>query len=308
VRVCGFRAVPDVGEKLVWSLRLRRGHRSRARILTVGTEETLETGCGDTTPEGDNLLNDFARGHATAFAALAKARGDRILEHDDLQLTLLDSGSPSPYVNPAVPRRPLSDDEWRDAATVMHEFFAEQPGGPFIVFAAWPTPDLRAFGFELIGHPPLMVRPASSVEIPMIPGFEIHEVHDTRNAEDYEAVLVHGYPVPELQPFRPGCFLPEPALAVRGWTHYLGSLDGRPVATASAFVDNHYVKVENVSALGDVRGRGIGHAITAAATTTRTDLPAMLIASDAGKPTYDRMGYVSLLRYTLWLGHRRPAQ
>lgn len=274
----------------------------------MDTEETLETGYGDNTPEGDNLLNDFARGEATAFGALAAARGDRVVDHDGLQLTLLDSGSPAPYGNLAVPRRPLGESEWREAATVMHDFFAQQSGGPFIVFAAWPTPDLRPFGFGLIGHPPMMARPASPVEIPAIPGFEIREVHDAPSAQDWEAVLVHGYPVPELQPFRPGCFLRDGALAAAGWTHYLGILDARPVATASAFVDDRHVHVELVSALGDVRGRGIGYAVTAAATATRTDRPAMLIASDLGKPTYDRMGYVSLLRYTLWLGYRRSSQ
>jgi hypothetical protein len=31
----------------------------------------------------------------------------------------------------------------------------------------------------------------------------------------------------------------------------------------------------------------------------------MLIASDAGKATYDRMGYQTLSRFTLWAGHRR---
>lgn len=76
----------------------------------------------------------------------------------------------------------------------------------------------------------------------------------------------------------------------------------RPSSTTS-----QHVKVENVSALTDVRGRGIGYVVTAAATATKSDRTAMLIASDAGKPTYDRMGYVALLRYTLWLGHRRPA-
>jgi GNAT superfamily N-acetyltransferase len=272
------------------------------------TEEILETGYGDSTPVGDNLLNDFARGEATAFGALAAARGDQVAEHDALQLTLLDSGSPAPYGNLVVARRPLVGAEWREATTVMHEFFAQQSGGPFMVFAAWPTPDLRPFGFGLVGHPPLMARSASPVEIPPIPGFEIREVHDVPSAQAFESVLVHGYPVPELQPFSPGCFLPEPALAAAGWTHYLGVLDGRAVATASAYSHDQHVHIELVSALPDVRGRGIGYAVTAAATATKTDRPAMLIASDAGKPTYDRMGYVSLLRYTLWAGHRRTPQ
>jgi GNAT superfamily N-acetyltransferase len=268
------------------------------------TDDTLETGYGDSTPAGDNLLNDFARGEATAFGALAAARGDRVMDDDALQLALLDSGSPAPYGNLAIARRPLGDGEWQQATMVMHEFFAQQPGGTFLVFAAWPTPDLRAFGFGLVGHPPLMARPPSPIEVPAIPGFEIRAVQDAPSAEAWESVLVDGYPVPELQPFSPGCFLPESALAAAGWTHYLGVLDGRAVATASAYVHDQYVQIEMVSALPDVRRRGLGHAITAAATATTTDRPAMLIASDAGKPTYLRMGYVPLLRYTLWAGHR----
>ena len=34
--------------------------------------------------------------------------------------------------------------------------------------------------------------------------------------------------------------------------------------------------------------------------------PVLLVASDLGRPVYDRLGYLPLLRYTLWAGHRRP--
>ncbi len=57
--------------------------------------------------------------------------------------------------------------------------------------------------------------------------------------------------------------------------------------------------------MADVRGRGIGRAMTAAATAAATDRPAMLISSDDGRPVYDRLGYLPLLRFTLWAGHRR---
>jgi hypothetical protein len=32
----------------------------------------------------------------------------------------------------------------------------------------------------------------------------------------------------------------------------------------------------------------------------------MLISSDDGNGVYQRLGFVPLLRYTLWLGHRAP--
>jgi hypothetical protein len=271
----------------------------------VETDEVLETGYGPRTARGDNLTNDFAQGEADAFAALADARGDRALDDTELDLTLRDSGSGSPFGNVALVRRPLGEEEWRAAATRMHDFFAQAAGGPFMLFSAWPTPNLRGLDFGLVGHPPMMLRPAGTYELSPPDGLEIRRVDDAASAEDWEYVMVHGYPVPEVQPFAPGCILPEAALAADGWRHYLGVLDGKPVATGSAYVDPQHIHVEFISALDDVRGRGIGAALTAAATTTETDRPAMLIASDAGKATYDRMGYQTLSRFTLWAGHRR---
>jgi hypothetical protein len=34
------------------------------------------------------------------------------------------------------------------------------------------------------------------------------------------------------------------------------------------------------------------------------DAPSMLIASDLGRPTYERMGYLPMARFTLWAGSR----
>jgi hypothetical protein len=48
-------------------------------------------------------------------------------------------------------------------------------------------------------------------------------------------------------------------------------------------------------------------AITAAAATTRTDRPSALVSSDLGNPVYRRLGYLPVLRYTVWMGQRRAA-
>ena len=48
----------------------------------------------------------------------------------------------------------------------------------------------------------------------------------------------------------------------------------------------------------------MGYAITAHATLADPELPALLIASDLGKPVYDRLGYLTIARFTLWAGHR----
>ena len=46
-----------------------------------------------------------------------------------------------------------------------------------------------------------------------------------------------------------------------------------------------------VAALPAARGRGVGAAVTWAATLCQPELPAVLVASDDGRPVYERMGY-----------------
>jgi GNAT superfamily N-acetyltransferase len=268
------------------------------------TDEPLETGYGPETPVGDNLCNDYAQHLAAGYVSLAQARGDRVETHDELALVLVDRGSPSEFGNVVVARRPLSDGEWHRAAERLHAFYSEQDGGPFLVFSAWTTPDLTGMDFERIGHFPLMLRlPAPLVDRP-IDGFEIRPVTDAASAEEWERAFVDGFPEPALQPLRPGSLLPERALGAPGWRHWTGYLAGRPVATASAYVAGTHVDVEYVATLPSARGRGIGRAMTAQATGAAPDVPAMLIASDLGRPVYERLGYRPVLRYTIWAGHR----
>ena len=86
---------------------------------------------------------------------------------------------------------------------------------------------------------------------------------------------------------------------VRIWVGYL---DGRPVACAGAHVTDVCVDVECVATHEDVRGRGFGAALTWAATLADPAKPAVLIASDPGQPVYERMGYLRLMRLTMWGG------
>jgi hypothetical protein len=266
------------------------------------TDEVLETGYGSATPAGDNLCNDYAQGLAAAFTELAAARGDRIV--DDADAATTDGSSPSLFGNVTVVRRPLAGDEWTALAARLHAFYGGHEGGPFMVFSAWPTPDLTALGFGRIGHPPLMYRAAGPVADEPVPGLELRAVGDESTSRDWERTLVEAYPDPSLQPYQPGCFLPARLDQAPGWRHWVGYLDGEAVATASAFVGAHHVDVEMISARAEVRGRGVGRAVTAAATLAAPELPAMLISSDDGRPVYQRLGYVPILRYTMWAGRR----
>lgn len=63
--------------------------------------------------------------------------------------------------------------------------------------------------------------------------------------------------------------------------------------------------VEYVAVLPQGRGQGAGAAVTWAATLSEPEQPAVLIASDDGRPVYERMGYRAIERWTAWL---RPAR
>mgnify|MGYP001814534675 CR=1 FL=1 len=60
-------------------------------------------------------------------------------------------------------------------------------------------------------------------------------------------------------------------------------------------------EVEWVSTRASHRGRGIGAALTWVATTAAPAHAAVLVATDDGRPVYERLGYVALMRLSMWL-------
>ena len=220
------------------------------------TDEVLSTGAGAATPPGDNLCNDYAQGLADAFGSLAAARGDRVA-HDDTA-ALSDAGSPSMFGNVAVIRRPVDESAWPALAAQMLALSSGRPGGSFLVFSAWPTPDLRELDFG--GS---VIRRSCSVRrVPLhdepIDDFEIRPVTDATTARGWEHALVHGYPEAGVAAVRGRMLPPRARPRAPRWRHWVGYLAGEAVGTASALVGDHHVDVEFISTLESARGRGIG--------------------------------------------------
>lgn len=91
--------------------------------------------------------------------------------------------------------------------------------------------------------------------------------------------------------------------------HYLGRLDGRPVATAQLFVGAGVAGVYWVSTLPEARRRGIGTAMTLAALqdARRMQLDvAVLHATPVGVSIYQRIGFRECCRidHYVWPGQR----
>jgi len=263
--------------------------------------DDLESGYGPRAPAGDNLCNDFQQETAQSYLALAQARGDAA-ERIEGVVSMTDSASPLPFWNRAVLEQPVETAD--QIVPALQAFYGRRSSHPFLVDSAWPTPDLREHGFTLMGHPPLMLRPAHTALPDPPPELRIVRVTDAAGARDLERTLVEGYPAPQLQPFSDVTLFTPATFDAPGWHHFVGYLDDRPVAAGSCSVGTRLLRVENIATLGDVRGRGYGVAITAAVIGVDLTKPAALVASDLGRPIYEKLGFAAMLRVTYWLGLR----
>jgi GNAT superfamily N-acetyltransferase len=264
-------------------------------MSSVITDEYLTTGWEPGVPVDDTLLRQFVFNSADRNKHHAAAMNGTWHQWDDV--CAADLREPSGFGNQAILMLPMTE----ESAAGVIERLRESFSGPHCIFSAWPTPDLRRLGYGLIGHPPFMVRPRGG-DAPVRPTeLVVEEVTDAASMERYERVFVEGYPVPELQPFEPGRLFDERLLGgiVRVW---VGSVDGRPVAGSAAINSRGLIAVEYVATLPDARGRGYGAALTATAALSQAELPSALIASDDGRGVYERLGFLAVSRFTLWVG------
>jgi ribosomal protein S18 acetylase RimI-like enzyme len=123
---------------------------------------------------------------------------------------------------------------------------------------------------------------------------------DHASFEPFMAALVVGFEMPRA--------MAENLFLIRilddpGLRGYLGSVDGRPVATAMSMRTGQTLGVYSVATLPDARGRGYGTALTwATLADADPGVEAVVLqASELGRPVYERMGF-RLVREFLELG------
>lgn len=260
-------------------------------------DEHLTHGWEPDLPADDSVLRSFVLSMAARGDAMARAVGGRDRRWDDVAVA--DPASPVLFDNAAVLLQPPAYIDLDAAVRRVIDFFP--PERHFVLLSPWPTPDLAPHGLELMGHPPFMLRPAGGTAPPLPPGLEIRRVDDRSTLHDFVATLVDAYPMPGAN----GTALADPSVLGGAIHLFVGYLDGTPVATAGTHASHGVNDVEWVSTLPACRGRGVGAALTWAATLVDPTSPAVLIASDDGQPVYEAMGYVRVQRLTMW--HRPPA-
>ncbi len=266
------------------------------------TEPTpLETGWLPTTPVGDTYLRRFLHNWAGMCAATARALGGH--SRDLPAVLMADSGRPVVFFNCATLMQPLATQTVTDTLDEIAAFFAfadSSRPAEVLLASAWPTGDLRPSGWNLMGHPPILLQPAGAVSRPAPPDVDIQEVRDLEALHAWERVVIDGYPLDGLAGAPAGTvtaesWLDEPRL--RLWVGWVGN---RPVSASSAWTEHGINDVTLVATIPDARGRGYGEALTWHAARADPSLPAMLLSSDAGRSIYERMGFLPLQRITLW--------
>jgi hypothetical protein len=255
--------------------------------------EPLATGWEPGVPDGDTLVR--AGVHSVADRVLHQARAIGRTAYQDDHLVAAHLADRGMFSNAVVLLTP--PDDWSAVPRAVDEHI---PAGlPALLLSPFLTPDLTGAGLVPVGHPPFMVRAAGG-DAPAPPaGIEIREVIDPRDLIDFERTLIVGYPVPDMAADALPVLFPPASLG--GSSHYYLALDdGTPVATAATHVAAGVNHVEFVATVPSHRGRGIGAAITWAATVAAPELPAVLIASDDGRGVYEALGYLAVVRWTLW--------
>lgn len=263
------------------------GTRTATAQLTTGWEPDLA--------DADSICLRWLRHWSAQLAAFAEAAGARVERNE--RYLLADHGRPASYFNAAVLLRPWGDDA--AFAALVDEIAARAAGGTgaFYLWSLWPTPDLRTRGWELDGHPPLLVRPPSPVALD---GPLPDRVRTTAELAAWERVVVEGYPMDDLQPFRPGtlaaaALLDDPRL--RLWT---SSTNGTPVTASAQFVAHGLAGLALGVTLPGHRHAGHWANHLRLRLALEPDLWHVGVFSDFSRTGAERAGFVPIVRHTLW--------
>lgn len=245
----------------------------------------LRDGLEPDTPATDSLSRAAVLAHIETIRITAASLGIESLEESGW--VGVDAGLDHPFANLVVTHGAL------DVATATEIDAAME--SPHVIFSPTRSDDLRPLGYELMGHPPLMFRPAGDPgRLPE--GIAIQELAEPGELDRWRDTMVAAYPMQGLDGVR---WLGGGAVG-GAFRFFLAERDGSPIATAAACVAAGVNLVTFVATMPEARGQGIGEAITWRATLADPTFPAMLIASDPGRPVYERMGYHALTRWTLW--------
>jgi len=159
-----------------------------------------------------------------------------------------------------------------------------------------------AAGLQQAYEMPEMVL-AAPVEPPRFPAdVELRKLTAPEQADDYWRVAAASYSSLGFPPEVFAGYRNHSGLLAENVVAFIAYLDGDPVSIAMTIVSHGVAGIYWVGSLEGARGKGLGRAVTAAATNAGFNLGAdiaSLQASPMGKPIYTDMGYETVFDYRL---------
>lgn len=264
----------------------------------------LATGWEPYRPVDDGLVRRFVYAYASSFAGPTRLVDGRVIRDD--AYVVWDQGRPTGFYNGASLLQPLPYDGWEDVLDRLEDDLLV-PGsrGDVVLLSPWSTPDLRARGWELLGHPPMLLRPAGPPpEVSSPSWLEVRPVGDAAALADWERVVVEGYPLDECRPYRPQVLFDARILADPAWHAWVGYDDGEPVTVGTVYVAHGVCVLTLGATLPEYRGRGAWREMARLRLAAFADLPAISIFSDYSRGPAESIGFLPLQRWTLWERNR----
>lgn len=247
------------------------------------------------------MLRRFVFHHADALAAPAEATGGRSLRTDDFIAAELGPGAN--LYNSAVLVRPPTDRI--DEVVSRVERFFDAGSGDAWLWSPWPTPDLSHRGWKLEGHPPFLLRPAGPIPPRPAPHITLSTVADSAGMAVWERIVVEGYPIGSMLPFRPGRLFDPAMVADDRYRFFVAACDGEPVGAAASFFAHGMASLSMGVTLPGARRRGVWDAMARHRLARHEHLPTGGIFSDMSRPGAEGLGFLPIARWTLWT--RPPA-
>jgi hypothetical protein len=256
----------------------------------------LATGWDAGTPPDDTLVRQFLLHWAACCDAYARAGGGTTADRDTYRLA--DLRRPSGYFNSITLLQPMPIDPGHLLDRIDHDIAAGT--GEMLLWSAWPTPDLRSRGWELVGHPPLLARPPSSVLPAPTSSVEVTRVVTSEHLAEWERVAIEGYPMPELLGAPAGALAAPALLDDHRFGFWTSAERGVPVSISSSFVEHGIASFALGVTRPDSRRKGHWLAHAAARLEHTPELWTTGIFSDFSRPGAQSIGFVPIIRFTLW--------
>ncbi|HZS13075.1 MAG TPA: GNAT family N-acetyltransferase [Candidatus Dormibacteraeota bacterium] len=160
--------------------------------------------------------------------------------------------------------------------------------------------DMERLGWRRAWTHPWMLREPGPVFAAHRDGLRVAAVRTAEEVQVFERTVFEAADGrPDSLPA--GSVHPAPeSLGVPGLTLFVAWLDGVPVGTSLAAVDERVVQVSAVAVLPRARRRGIGAALTAAAVAVAPDRPAVLDSTSFGHGVYLGLGFRDVGSNSIW--------